>query len=267
MASNVENAFIAHSIDAGVFFSAPAGTTVPTDATSPLDPALKDHGTIGEDGLAVGITRTSKDIKDFDGATFVDIQDEYNGTIKLTFLESDHEEVCRTLFGDAKVVTTGTDIHISHSPDQLPIKTYVVQAKSGDKRKRYVIEKGRVSEIAETKDVYNDITKHEATIKSFRNSNGNYIEEYRSTAAAPVVKTVTVGSGVTAFTLSVNGNATSSISYTSGSTPASALQSALNALSGVTATVTGSAGGPYTVTLTSGGTLTASGTGGSVTVA
>lgn len=84
------------------------------------------------------------------------------------------------------------------------------------------------------------------------------------------VYTITLGGGVTAFTLTVDGQTTASISN-SGPAAASAVQSALVALSTVGAgnvTVTGSAGGPFTATFTGAvSTVTGAGTGGTVTVA
>jgi hypothetical protein len=82
----------------------------------------------------------------------------------------------------------------------------------------------------------------------------------------PTTKTFTIGSGVTAYTATVNGLTTTSITTMT----AAVLQSALLALSSVGSggvTVTGSSGGPltavFTVPIT---TVTASGTGGTVTV-
>ncbi|UOW93677.1 major tail protein [Gordonia phage Wrigley] len=269
MAVKVENAFIAHSIDGGVYFNAPVGTTVPTDSTTALNGAFADHGALAEDGLAVGITRSSSDIKDFDGGIFIDIQEEYNGTIKLTFLESDNINVIQTLFGDNKVevtpatATKGKEVTIHHSPDPLPIKSHVCQVKSGVKRKRYVIEKGRVAEIAEIKDQFKDVTRHEVTIKAFRNSAGNYMEEYRNDGKPVTEHTVTITGTPTGgnWTLTVDGQTTGPLAHNAS---ASAVKTALEALSTVetnSATVTGANGGPYTITLANGGTLTASGSG------
>jgi hypothetical protein len=85
-----------------------------------------------------------------------------------------------------------------------------------------------------------------------------------------VTKTFTIGSGVTAYTASVNGTATASITLKT----AAALQSALRLIAPVTAlpspgvTVTGPTGGPLVAVFTdSVTTVTAAGTGGTVTVA
>lgn len=187
MAVNVSNAFVANPIDTGVLFSAPVGSTLPTDASTTIaSPFLaNDHGAVGEDGFSVSPTRSSKDIKMFGGGLFIDVQDEYTETVKIVLLEEDNDAVIKSTFGDANVTTTaatstkGTLRTIYHTDDVLPIKAWVVQAKSGDKRKRFVIEKARVSEVAEIKNVHNDTTRSELTLKVFKGTNGKYVTEYR----------------------------------------------------------------------------------------
>src|SRR5205823_743283 len=65
------------------------------------------------------------------------------------------------------------------------------------------------------------------------------------------IQSVTVPTTVTTFTLTFNGATTAAIPYTTGVTPASDLQTALEGLATIgvgNAVVSGVAGGPYTVT-------------------
>lgn len=186
MATNVENAYIAQSADAGIFFAGPLGTDLPEDPSTALASEFADHGELSVDGIAVGITRTTTDERGFNGGVFVDVQTEYNGTFRVTFMEASNVNVKKSMFGDDNVTVTaateteGQVIHTAHNADQLPIKSFVIQTKSGDKRKRYVIERGRVSELAEFTDASTGSTKYTATVKAFENSNGNYVEEYET---------------------------------------------------------------------------------------
>jgi hypothetical protein len=85
--------------------------------------------------------------------------------------------------------------------------------------------------------------------------------------AAPATKTFTIGAGVTAYTVTVDGKATASITTLT----SAGLQTALQALAGVGASgvaVTGTGSGPFTAVFTVAvSTVTAAGTGGTVTVA
>lgn len=278
---NVQHAFVAQSIDGGVYSRGPLGTPLPTEPIeeqADLAPGMKDQGTAAKDGLSIGITRTSSDVEDFDGGTYIDVQTKYNGEFKIKLLDVDNAEVKKTAFGDANVTvipataTKGARYHVKHNSNQLPIASHVFATRSGDKFKTWVIEKGRVSEIAEFKAESQDAMGLELTIKAFRNSNGNFVEEYGDIDGVPLESTawtVTIGAATAGtFTLTVGGQTTAGIAYNAA---ASAVKSALEALSTVgagNATVTGT--GPYSVTLTNGGTLTGSGaglTGGSFNVA
>lgn len=191
---NVQHAFVAQSIDGGVYWRGPLDTTLPTEpveSSADVDPAMKDQGTAAQDGLSIGITRTSNDIKDFDGGTYIDVQTDYTGTFKVKLLDVDNAEVKKTAFGDAKVTiipataTVGARYHVKHSSDQLPLASHVFACKSGVKFKTWVIEKGRVSEIAEFKAESQDAMGLELTIKAFRNSDNNFVEEYGDIDGVP----------------------------------------------------------------------------------
>ncbi len=278
---NVQHAYVAQSIDGGVYSRGPLGTTLPTEpveSQADLAPAMKDQGTAAKDGLSIGITRTSTDVEDFDGGTYIDVQTKYNGEFKIKLLDVDNAEVKKTAFGDANVTVIpataehGARYHVEHNSNQLPISSHVFATRSGSKYKTWVIEKGRVAEIAEFKNESQDAMGLELTIKAFRNSNGNFVEEYGDIDGSPLAPsdwTVALGSPSAGnFTLTVGGETTAPIAYNAA---ASAVKSALELLSTVdTATVTGSAGGPYSITLASGGVLTGSGaglTGGTFSVA
>lgn len=108
----------------------------------------------------------------------------------------------------------------------------------------------------------------EMTVHHTKDANGD-IFQVIDASSDDVVKTFTIDSGVTAYTVTVGGATTSSITTKT----AAALQSALRALSTVTAlespgvTVEGPSGGPLVATFTGPVTVSAAGTGGTVAVA
>lgn len=200
---NVKQSFVAQSIDGGVVFAGPTGVLdLPTEAVTgaggdnpiPADWKALDHGTLTEDGLSISYTRSGKAPKDFDGAEYRTIQEEFADGFKCTFYETDNVNLLNTVFGTANVEVTaatssaGEKITIYHAPEALPFQQAVVTTKSGIKFKTYVAEICQVSEIAEIKDVYNDVTKYEVTWKVLRGTDGKFLKEYRNNgekAAAP----------------------------------------------------------------------------------
>lgn len=194
MAVNVDNAFVGRpDIDGGVFFRAPVGTELPDDALAVLDPAFGDHGAVGENGIAVNQTRSNTDIKMFGGEDFVSVQDTYTEEVVITLLEDDNVDVLKTSFGDSNVVVTaatesdGTKKVIYHTSEPLPISSFVIKAVYGTKTKLYVIERGQVISVGETRDVHNDVTKKELTIKTYKpiatELRGGNVVEYRDDGA------------------------------------------------------------------------------------
>lgn len=190
MAVNVLNAFVGTPpIDGGVFFRGPLGTALPEDALEALNVAFIDHGAVGEDGVTVAQTRDTTDVKMYGGDTFVSPQTNYDETVTITFLEDDNDAVLKTAFGDANVESTpatsshGVQRTIYHTSAPLPISSFVIDSISGDKTKRYVIERGQVVNVGETKDVHNDVTRRTLTIKTYKPAKaelkGGNVVEYR----------------------------------------------------------------------------------------
>lgn len=190
MAVDVLNAFVGHPpMDYGVFFRAPIGTTLPTDASGTLDPAFDDHGAVGEGGLTIAQNRSSADIRMMGGGVFVDTQESYDETLTITLLEDDNDAVLKTAFGDANVEVTpataadGTKRTIYHTADPLPLSSFVVRTAYGDKNKVYVVARGRVSSVAEVVEQHTNVTSRQLTIKTFRPTElalkGGNVVEYR----------------------------------------------------------------------------------------
>lgn len=191
MAVNVKNAFVGSpAIDGGVFFRAPLGTKLPKSATEKLDEAFGDHGAVSEDGVTVTQDRSSNDIKQYGGDTFITVQDNYDEQVEIALLEDDNDEVIKTAFGDANVekkeatAEDGTTRTIYHTSQVLPISSFVIHSVYGSKTKRYVIERGQVVSVGETKDVHNDVTRKTLTIKTYKPASeelrGGNVVEYRN---------------------------------------------------------------------------------------
>lgn len=194
MVVNVMNAFVGRPpIDGGVFYRGPIGAALPTDATALPGSEFEDHGAVGPDGVNITQNRTSTDEKMFGGATFIDLQTEYDETIEITLLEDDNDAVLKTSFGDANVVKTeatssdGTKRIIYHTDEQLPISSFVARTAYGSKKKTYVVERGRVTSVTTTPDAHGATTKRTVTIKTFppvsTELRGGNVVEYRDDGA------------------------------------------------------------------------------------
>ncbi|OZF05249.1 hypothetical protein CH302_01090 [Rhodococcus sp. 15-2388-1-1a] len=177
---NVGNSFVATPpIDGGVLHSADLGTLLPTKANTALAPAFlaNDHGAVGENGLGINKSRTTQKIRMFGGETFREVQTEYDESITVTLLEDDLEAVLVSVFGEANVEVDeveddGLHKRIYHTSETLPIKSWILDAIDGEKTKRYVVEKGQVTQTAEVTDVHSNVTNHQITITTYKSALG-----------------------------------------------------------------------------------------------
>lgn len=194
MAVNVMNAFVGRPpVDGGVFYRGPLGSTLPTDAKTLPDAAFEDHGAVGPDGVNITQNRATTDERMFGGGVFIDLQTEYDETVEIVLMEDDNDAVLHTAFGDANVVKTdatssdGTKRIIYHTDEQLPISSFVARTASGEKKKTYVIERGRVINVVVTPDAHGASTKRTVTIKTFKpvaaELRGGNVVEYRDDGA------------------------------------------------------------------------------------
>jgi len=275
----IEHTFVAKSVEGGVLYVVPHGTELPTAAELPLDPDIKagSLGILAKYGFSIGEKRESQTVEDFDGDDYITFQNKYSGEFKFKLLDVDKEEVLTFLHGADNVIVTaansthGKRVEVNHTGEQLPLQSFVVTTKSGDKLRFDTIELGRVAEVSEYKLESQDATGVEVTVKATKDSERRYFRTFTDdgevTTPEPIVKVFTIGSGVTAYTATVNSQTTASITTMT----AAALRSALEALSSIGAgnvTVTGSSGGPLTATFTVAATgVSATGTGGTVSVA
>lgn len=160
----------------GVFYRAPLGTTLPTNATTPLNALFVDHGWIGEEGITVSTQRDVKKHYAFGSDLVKTTQGQYAESLKLSLLETD-PDVLETVFGPS--VTLGTDgagnrtIQVNHRAKQLPRQAFVVHTVDGNKVRRLVIQEGAVVDVGDITYVHTDILKYTITIDTYKPASGN----------------------------------------------------------------------------------------------
>lgn len=167
----------------GVFYRAPLGTTLPTNATAPLNALFVDHGWLGEEGITQTINRDIKKHYAFGSDLVKTTQGAYAESIKVSLLESD-PDVLETVYGTG--ITLGTDgagnrtISIAHRSKQLPRQAFVIHMVDGNKTRRLVIQEGAVVDVGDVTYVHNDILKYTITIDCYKPASGQSeaVQEY-----------------------------------------------------------------------------------------
>lgn len=192
--SNVANVSTAKPKVGGAIYSAPLGSTLPTDATSTLDSAFKSLGYISEDGLKNENSPESESIKAWGGDTVAVVQSDKPDVFKYTLIEATNIDVLKEVYGDDNVAgTLSTGIEIKANAIELEEHCLVIDmVLKGGVLKRIVIPNGKVTEIGEISYADADAIGYETTLQAVPDTDGNTHYEYIKKTVTPTPPPVAI---------------------------------------------------------------------------
>lgn len=184
MANNAANVSTGKGKYGGYAYIAPAGTALPTNATTALANTYLVLGYISEDGITNATERESQDIKDMNGDTVLTIQNGHSETWQASFIESLNINVLKMVYGDSNVTETSGAITINVDGKELGEKVFVFELVMQDGRaKRIVIPRGKVTEIGDLVYRAGDAIGYDVTISALPNADGKKHIEYVAAAS------------------------------------------------------------------------------------
>ena len=164
----------------GAVHWAPAGSTLPTNATATLAEAYVDMGYISEDGVTNSNERESEEVKAWGGDTVLTTQTGKTDTFSLTFIESMNVEVLKRVFGEDNVsgdLENGITVKVNSK--ELVAGIWVIDmVLTEGYLKRIVIPNGKITEIGEISYTDSDVTGYESTITARPGTDGDTHKEY-----------------------------------------------------------------------------------------
>lgn len=163
----------------GSIFVAPAGSTLPTDATTALDAAFKNAGYISEDGVKNNNSKSVEDIKAWGGDVVKTYNKEHTDTFGFTVIETTNADTLKLVYGDGNVTATSSLISVAangEDPDDLSIVVEMVL--QNGKAKRIVIPLCNVTEVGEIEYKDDDVVGYALTVKALADSTGSTHYEY-----------------------------------------------------------------------------------------
>lgn len=178
--SETSNVTAAKPKVAGGIYSAPLGTTLPTDATTALNVAFKNLGYVSEDGVTNSDERSTDDIKAWGGDTVNTVQTEKKDTFTYTLIEALNVDVLKEVYGDSNVSgELATGITIKSNSTQLSPHSIVIETVLTDNAlKRIVLPNAKVTEVGEITYGDSDNVGYETTVTCYPDTAGNTHYEY-----------------------------------------------------------------------------------------
>lgn len=182
MAENnkVDNVSVGKPKVGGAVFIAPAGTTVPTDATTELDEAFANVGFISEDGVTNEVETDSEEIKAWGGDIVANPQTSRSEKFGFTMIET-NETSLKLVYGEENVSVapeTGA-ITVKHNGNERDEYVVVIETLFGkDRVRRQVVPRGKVLEVGEIAFKDDEPVGYETTLSALMDEDGNTAYTY-----------------------------------------------------------------------------------------
>ena len=180
MANTVANVSAGKPRATGGIWRAPAGSTLPTDASTALDAAFVCLGYANDDGVTNEFS-TEDEVKAWGGDIVLSTKtDEFT----FTLIESINPDVLGAVYGGSNVtgtVATGVTVNVNDAMQESAI--WVIELLLAKTTyKRIVIPKGMVKEVGEIAYKDDEPIGYEITLSCGVDASGNTHYEYIATA-------------------------------------------------------------------------------------
>lgn len=164
----------------GAIYTAPIGTTLPTDATTALNNAFVCLGYVSEDGLSNNNELSVEAIKAWGGNIVYRSLTEMNDEFGLALIETENADVLKTVYGESNVtVDASGNISVDVVGEDPIERVWVFElALRGDKAKRIVIPDGAITSRDEITYNDSDAVAYGITVSAYPDANGSTHKEY-----------------------------------------------------------------------------------------
>lgn len=164
----------------GAVFVAPAGTTLPTNATSSLNVAFTNLGYVSEDGLVNGVETDTESIHAWGGDLVLSAQTNWGEMFTVNLIET-NVDVLKTLYGASNVSVDGSgNITLKVNSAALPQIVVVFEVvMTGGRVKRIVLGNAQiVDRSGEITYVDGEAVTYPAVFNVYPDTDGDTHKEY-----------------------------------------------------------------------------------------
>lgn len=169
----------------GYAYWAPAGTALPTDASTALPAAFKLLGYLSEDGLTNTTDTDTTEIKDANGTTVMKVITSYAEFYQFALLEVLRAEAAKLRYNTGAVTGTDKSMTIKHQmPSDEDFVLVFEIAMTGNVKDRLVIGNGTRAEFGDRQVHVGDAQVYDVTVSANDMGNGVTAIEYIGVAAS-----------------------------------------------------------------------------------
>lgn len=144
--NNTANVSVGKGVEGGYMFTAPVGTTLPTNYTEPLSEEWQNVGFLTDEGVTRSRDADNETYKDLNGDDIYTATSSSTRTINLNFAEVNKVSLGE-VYGSDNVIIDGDDVKIRHNNKDVPHRSIVFEFVLRDGRRwRRVIEDAQVTE-------------------------------------------------------------------------------------------------------------------------
>ena len=169
----------------GYAYWAPAGTALPTNASTALSSAFKLLGYLSEDGLTITTDTDTTEVKDANGQTVMKVITSYAESYQFSMLEVLRVEAAKLRYNEDAVTGSDKSMTIKH---QMPSDNGFVLvfeiAMTGNVKDRLVIGNGTRAEFGDRQVHAGDAQVYDVTVSANDMGNGVTAIEYIGRATA-----------------------------------------------------------------------------------
>ena len=162
----------------GAIWMAPAGTTLPTDATTALADAFKSLGYVSEDGMTRSTQLDSTPVRAWGGDVVAMLNNGKTETFRFRLIEPDNLDALGLTYGEA-TGTLSSGITVKSKADLTTPRAFVFSMLLVNGiHKRLVIPNGVVTAVGDTPYKDSDVVGAEVTITAIADANGVTCYDY-----------------------------------------------------------------------------------------
>ena len=186
MANDAQNVSFGKPKSTGAIYVAPAGTTLPTDATTALGVAFKNLGYASEEGLVNSVETDTENVNAWGGDLVLVGQTSFSETFTVNLIEASNAEALKVVHGEDNVTVSGSNITVTQNSSVLPNLVVVFElVLSGGRIKRIVVPNAQiVDRSGEITYVDGEPITYPAVFTAYPDSNGNTHTEYIAVVAS-----------------------------------------------------------------------------------